>query len=74
METDGSKYQLSASQVLWECLQRCWHDNVFLTPLCHRFWKLTLQLLSRYAVWVDEVYNTEVRGVIETMDLKLAVK
>ncbi|XP_041469208.1 conserved oligomeric Golgi complex subunit 2-like [Lytechinus variegatus] len=57
---DGSRYQLSASQVLWECLQRCWHDNVFLTPLCHRFWKLTLQLLSRYAVWVDEVYNTEI--------------
>ncbi|XP_072181957.1 conserved oligomeric Golgi complex subunit 2-like [Diadema setosum] len=57
---DGSNHQLMASEVLWECLQRCWHSNVFLTPLCHRFWKLTLQLLSRYAVWVDDVYNTEV--------------
>lgn len=57
---EGSMYQLCASQVLWECLQHCWHDNVFLNPLCHRFWKLTLQLLSRYGVWVDEVYQTEI--------------
>ncbi|XP_047458537.1 conserved oligomeric Golgi complex subunit 2 [Mugil cephalus] len=51
----GSAYHLQASEVLWSCLVRCWSDKVYLSPLAHRFWKLTLQLYSRYAMFLDEV-------------------
>uniref|UniRef100_A0A8D3BBW8 Conserved oligomeric Golgi complex subunit 2 n=1 Tax=Scophthalmus maximus TaxID=52904 RepID=A0A8D3BBW8_SCOMX len=45
----GSVYHLQVSEVLWSCLVRCWSDKVYLSLLAHRYWKLTLQLYSRYA-------------------------
>uniref|UniRef100_A0A665U8W1 Conserved oligomeric Golgi complex subunit 2 n=1 Tax=Echeneis naucrates TaxID=173247 RepID=A0A665U8W1_ECHNA len=51
----GSAYHLQVSEVLWSCIVRCWSDNVYVLPLAHRFWKLTLQLYSRYAKFLDEV-------------------
>lgn len=54
-EPAGSAYHLQVSVVLWSCLLRCWSDKVYLSPLAHRFWKLTLQLYSRYAKFLDEV-------------------
>uniref|UniRef100_A0A667XGL3 Conserved oligomeric Golgi complex subunit 2 n=1 Tax=Myripristis murdjan TaxID=586833 RepID=A0A667XGL3_9TELE len=51
----GSAYHLQVSDVLWSCLVRCWSDKVYLSPLAHRFWKLTLQLYSRYAKFLNEV-------------------
>lgn len=51
----GSVYHLQVSQVLWGCVCRCWAERIYLPPLAHRFWKLTLQLLSRYAKFVTEV-------------------
>uniref|UniRef100_A0A7N8XNI5 Conserved oligomeric Golgi complex subunit 2 n=1 Tax=Mastacembelus armatus TaxID=205130 RepID=A0A7N8XNI5_9TELE len=54
--TAGSAYHLQVSEVLWSCLVRCWSDRVYLSPLTHRFWKLTLQLYSRYAKFLEENY------------------
>ncbi|KAM3605827.1 uncharacterized protein V6R79_005444 [Siganus canaliculatus] len=51
----GSAYHLQVSDVLWSCLLRCWADKVYLSPLSHRLWKLTLQLYARYAKFLDEV-------------------
>lgn len=51
----GTSYHLQVSQVLWSSLVRCWADQVYLPPLAHRFWKLTLQLYSRYATFLKEV-------------------
>uniref|UniRef100_A0A8C6U0G1 Conserved oligomeric Golgi complex subunit 2 n=1 Tax=Neogobius melanostomus TaxID=47308 RepID=A0A8C6U0G1_9GOBI len=53
----GSAYHLKVSEVLWSCLVRCWSDKIYLSPLAHRFWKLTLQLYSRYAKFLEEVRN-----------------
>ncbi|KAI6645770.1 Conserved oligomeric Golgi complex subunit 2-like [Oopsacas minuta] len=44
-------FKLQIFSTLWTCLSNCWADNIFLLPLSHRFWKLTLQLLSRTASW-----------------------
>ncbi|XP_022091249.1 conserved oligomeric Golgi complex subunit 2-like isoform X2 [Acanthaster planci] len=55
-----SDLELNAFQTLWQCLHRCWQQDVYLSPLCHRFWKLTLQLLSRCAVWIEDVYTSQV--------------
>uniref|UniRef100_A0A8C8CG91 Conserved oligomeric Golgi complex subunit 2 n=1 Tax=Oncorhynchus tshawytscha TaxID=74940 RepID=A0A8C8CG91_ONCTS len=51
----GSCYHLLVSQVLWNSLVRCWAEKVYLPPLSHRFWKLTLQLISRYSKFLTEV-------------------
>lgn len=51
----GSHYRLQVTDVLWSCVCRCWAERVYLPPLAHRFWKLTLQLLSRYATFLTEV-------------------
>nr|DBA26809.1 TPA: hypothetical protein GDO54_011019 [Pyxicephalus adspersus] len=53
--SDDHTFCLQASSVLWTCLTTCWSDQIFLPLLAHRFWKLTLQLLSRYFVFVKEV-------------------
>lgn len=53
-EQDSEQFMTCAVSVLWWCVQRCWQDCVFLQALCHRFWKLTLQLLSRLSVWVRD--------------------
>ncbi|KAJ7984905.1 hypothetical protein DPEC_G00359610 [Dallia pectoralis] len=50
-----SSYHLLVSQVLWTGLVRCWAENVYLPTLAHRFWKLTLQLISRYSTFLTEV-------------------
>ncbi|XP_061692846.1 conserved oligomeric Golgi complex subunit 2 [Syngnathoides biaculeatus] len=51
----SSAYHLQASASLWSCLTRCWADKIYLPQLAHRFWKLTLQLYSRYGTFLDEV-------------------
>uniref|UniRef100_A0A8B9LMP9 Conserved oligomeric Golgi complex subunit 2 n=1 Tax=Astyanax mexicanus TaxID=7994 RepID=A0A8B9LMP9_ASTMX len=51
----GSRYRLQVTEVLWSCVCRCWAEHIYLPPLAHRFWKLTLQLLSRYAAFLTEV-------------------
>lgn len=51
----GSSYHLQVTEVLWSCVCRCWADQVYLPTLAHRFWKLTLQLISRYTTFLTEV-------------------
>ncbi|KAB1271397.1 Conserved oligomeric Golgi complex subunit 2 [Camelus dromedarius] len=51
----GSSFCLLASHSTWSSLQRCWSDKMFLPPLAHRLWRLTLQILARYSVFVKEV-------------------
>ncbi|XP_041420397.1 conserved oligomeric Golgi complex subunit 2 isoform X2 [Xenopus laevis] len=50
-----TKYRLRATNVLWSCLASCWSNEVFLPKLAHRFWKLTLQMISRYCTFIKEV-------------------
>ncbi|KAJ8787333.1 hypothetical protein J1605_005738 [Eschrichtius robustus] len=51
----GSSYCLLASHRTWSSLQRCWSDQMFLPSLVHRLWRLTLQILARYSVFVKEL-------------------
>lgn len=45
-------YLAAATAALVTCLRRCWADEVFLSALTHRFVRLSLQLIARYATWV----------------------
>ncbi|XP_050625133.1 conserved oligomeric Golgi complex subunit 2 isoform X2 [Macaca thibetana thibetana] len=50
-----SPYCLLASHRTWNSLRRCWSDEMFLPLLVHRLWRLTLQILARYSVFVSEL-------------------
>eukprot|EP00123_Amoebidium_parasiticum_P021472 comp6800_c0_seq1/m.2543 comp6800_c0_seq1/g.2543 ORF comp6800_c0_seq1/g.2543 comp6800_c0_seq1/m.2543 type:complete len:755 (-) comp6800_c0_seq1:317-2581(-) len=45
---------LAVSTRLWVNLQRVGQEGVFVSALAHRFWKLHLQLLARYATWLSD--------------------
>lgn len=55
-----------------KAVQQCWADEVYLPELAHRFWRLTLQILSRYGRWLaaiptpadDDVALKTLTGVI----------
>ncbi|XP_064132701.1 conserved oligomeric Golgi complex subunit 2 isoform X2 [Loxodonta africana] len=51
----GSSYCLLASHRTWSSLRKCWSDEMFLPLLVHRLWKLTLQILARYSMFVNEL-------------------
>lgn len=50
-----SSYCLHSTHVLWTSLLKCWSDEIFIPLLAHRFWKLTLQCLQRYSVFINEL-------------------
>ncbi|KAM4770949.1 conserved oligomeric Golgi complex subunit 2 [Rhinophrynus dorsalis] len=51
----GSTYCLLATHALWSCLTSCWSDKCYVPCLTHRFWKLTLQALTRYCLFIKEL-------------------
>ncbi|KNC99298.1 uncharacterized protein SPPG_05552 [Spizellomyces punctatus DAOM BR117] len=51
---------LPPSTALIVCMQLCWDDSVYLCGLSHRFWKLTLQLLARYTLWVRQALQPDI--------------
>ncbi|XP_077256451.1 conserved oligomeric Golgi complex subunit 2 [Temnothorax americanus] len=44
-------FSLYATDVVWDNLLRIWADDIYLYQLFHRFWKLSLQISSRYQTW-----------------------
>uniref|UniRef100_A0A8D0GC44 Conserved oligomeric Golgi complex subunit 2 n=1 Tax=Sphenodon punctatus TaxID=8508 RepID=A0A8D0GC44_SPHPU len=52
---DGSAYCLLATHMVWASLLKCWSDQMFLPLLAHRLWKLSLQILARYSVFINEL-------------------
>ncbi|XP_022332171.2 conserved oligomeric Golgi complex subunit 2-like [Crassostrea virginica] len=56
----STDFLLHSTAVLWNSLLSCWSDDIYLDLLCNRFWKLNLQLLSRYTHWLDDCYETEI--------------
>ncbi|XP_075388067.1 conserved oligomeric Golgi complex subunit 2 [Tenrec ecaudatus] len=68
----GSSYCLLASDRTWNSLRKCWSDEMFLPLLVHRLWKLTLQILARYSIFVKElllrpISNTSTRDAKKSL-------
>ncbi|KXJ14443.1 conserved oligomeric Golgi complex subunit 2 [Exaiptasia diaphana] len=59
-EVEGS-FKTSVANVLWWGLQTCWIESVYIKALCHRFWKLTLQIISRVTQWLvmETLYSNQ---------------
>ncbi len=59
LTSDSSpNFHLQASATAVEAVNQCWKSNVFLKPLTQKFWKLTLQILARYAKAVDNAEDS----------------
>ncbi|XP_028165926.1 conserved oligomeric Golgi complex subunit 2 [Ostrinia furnacalis] len=52
VNTDG--FLLKETHSCWKAVEDCWADGVYIEALAHKFWKLSLQLLSRYATWAEK--------------------
>ncbi|GAA6002082.1 hypothetical protein JCM10207_003064 [Rhodosporidiobolus poonsookiae] len=50
----GDGFVMSESEAVWRALRRCWDEDVWLVELAGRFWRLTLQILSRYRTWLND--------------------
>eukprot|EP00035_Acanthoeca_spectabilis_P009779 m.172432 g.172432 ORF g.172432 m.172432 type:complete len:692 (+) comp14834_c0_seq4:1561-3636(+) len=59
---DGRPWRLTVGNSVILLIKRCWAPNVFLQGLTHRFWKLTLQILSRYAQFVTTFCDTALQS------------
>ncbi|KAL6266886.1 hypothetical protein P5V15_003714 [Pogonomyrmex californicus] len=44
-------FSLHATDAVWDNLLRIWADDIYLFQLFHKFWKLSLQINSRYQTW-----------------------
>lgn len=44
---------MAATEQIYKAMSSCWSDDVYLADLSPRFWRLTLQILSRYKTWLD---------------------
>merc|ERR1719228_330610 len=47
----SSQYKLKATQLAQAAISDCFSPDKYLAPLGHRFFQLSLQILSRYKVW-----------------------
>ena len=50
----GNPFHLSAANILFECLYKCFAKEVFLPSLANKFCRLSYQLVSRFHVWVKD--------------------
>ena len=71
-EPTHPSFLLQCTVQLWQSLHRCWETDVYLSSLCHRFWKLTLQLVSRYATWIAELQD-EVSNACQLFNAMLLI-
>ncbi|KAF9327840.1 Conserved oligomeric Golgi complex subunit 2 [Podila minutissima] len=44
---------LPASNAIVNAIERCWSTDVFIYGIADNFWKLTLQLMARYSIWIS---------------------
>lgn len=51
--TSSTKYNLKPFSIAYECLEKCWTDGIYLPQIFNRFLKLSLQIYSRLASWID---------------------
>ncbi|THH02289.1 hypothetical protein EW026_g562 [Hermanssonia centrifuga] len=45
-------FATAQAAAIWEAITSCWSAQLYIPELDHRFWKLTLQLISRYNSWL----------------------
>ncbi|TFK75389.1 COG complex component [Pluteus cervinus] len=49
-----NSYATSQAMAVWIAITGCWSSEVFIPELANKFWRLTLQILSRYRTWISD--------------------
>ncbi|KAG9108428.1 hypothetical protein FRC07_008447, partial [Ceratobasidium sp. 392] len=50
---ERGEFTTAEASAIYSAIQSCWSTQVYVPELGHRFWRLTLQLLSRYRTWIN---------------------
>ncbi|KAG8747151.1 hypothetical protein FRC10_002200 [Ceratobasidium sp. 414] len=50
---EKGEFTTAEANAIYRAIQTCWSTQVYVPELGHRFWRLTLQLLSRYRSWIN---------------------
>ncbi|KIY73086.1 COG complex component [Cylindrobasidium torrendii FP15055 ss-10] len=54
----GPHFVTAQASAVYMAISKCWHDEIYIRELGHRFWRLTLQLISRYKTWTVDSFTT----------------
>ncbi|RXW24973.1 hypothetical protein EST38_g882 [Candolleomyces aberdarensis] len=57
LSKDIRPFASSQASAVWIAISACWSAQIFIPELCSRFWKLTLQILSRYRTWLSTCFD-----------------
>jgi hypothetical protein len=60
---NDNQFKLFVTQTLYDCITTCWSpQTIFISHLFSSFWKLTLQLLSRYSFWLQNIKESDLKN------------
>lgn len=59
----SDKWKLLATETVWKSLNKCWEEGIFLRSIAHKFWKLSLQIISRFTKWAKSFAHYPVSSV-----------
>ncbi|XP_054154324.1 conserved oligomeric Golgi complex subunit 2-like [Oppia nitens] len=66
----NSSFKYLSTQTLYECLTTSWSkENIYISVLFPSFWKLTIQLISRYTYWLQNITETDLKIISTTNDI-----
>ncbi|EIW83330.1 COG complex component [Coniophora puteana RWD-64-598 SS2] len=54
LKHERGQFITTQSNAVWTAITSCWSAQIYIPELGFRFWRLTLQLLSRYKTWVKK--------------------
>ncbi|XP_023222522.1 conserved oligomeric Golgi complex subunit 2-like [Centruroides sculpturatus] len=57
-------FNFRISSSCWVSIQKCWSPDIYLPSLSYKFWKFTLQILSRYTKWITTILEKPVQDVM----------
>ncbi|OWZ51634.1 hypothetical protein C356_02186 [Cryptococcus neoformans c45] len=55
-----SEWVLVQSGAVWKALESCWKEDVYISELAPRFWRLSLQISSRYNTYLKSTVDSYV--------------
>lgn len=59
---EKSRSNFQTTEVLLNALVSCFDPNIYLPPLAHRFWKLSLQMIARYKQKISQILFEQFKG------------
>ncbi|KIK67348.1 hypothetical protein GYMLUDRAFT_37448 [Collybiopsis luxurians FD-317 M1] len=62
----SDSFLTAQASAVWVALTASWSAQIYIPELSYRFWRLTLQLFSRYRVWLNDIVQENTPQIVET--------